>query len=156
NVLASASADATVRLWQAPPLPTARPEPVDVPSVPPVETTHLFALELQGSAGATRASEENVHRVDVTVVDGTVWHDKLFQGIDDLQEGAAYTIRFRARADVPRSITLYGQIDEPDWHGIGLSEDIPLTRNWQEYQYEFQAKDIVAWNKIQFLLGQQT
>ena len=43
------------------------------------------------------------HRIDVTAVDGTAWHAQLLQVFDDLQEGATYTIRFRARADSHRS-----------------------------------------------------
>jgi len=75
---------------------------------------------------------------------------------DDPQAGATYTVRFRAKADVPRRIWLGGSIDEPDWHGIGLNQAVPLTEAWQDYQYEFQAKDLAAENSIQFSFGDQT
>ena len=156
NTLATASGDATVRLWQAPPLESVLREPAEVPSMPPVETIRLFSLQLTGTAAATMATEGNVHRVDVTAVDGTDWHAQLYQVFDDLQEGATYTVRFRARADTPRSLTLAGQIYEPDWHSIGLFEQVPLSEDWQAYQYEFQAKDLAAWNRIVFQLGERT
>jgi WD40 repeat protein/serine/threonine protein kinase len=93
NTLASASADATVRLWHAPPLPAARPEPANTLSVRPVETISpdLLVLDLDGTARATLATEESVHRVDVTAVDGTDGHATVWRSLDDLQEGATYT-----------------------------------------------------------------
>jgi hypothetical protein len=153
NLLASASADATVRLWQAPPLAA---EPAEVAALPPVETIRVFCLELRGPAQAKLTSEGNARRVDVTAVDDTAWHAKLVQVFDDLQEGATYTIRFRAKADAPRSIGLYGLIAQLDWHGIGLQKDFSLTEDWQDYECQFQAKDLVALNMIEFQVGQRT
>ncbi len=157
NTLASASAYATVRLWQAPPLPAALREPAEAPSLPAVETNRLFTLTLQGTAAATLALEENVHRIDVNGGDGT---DRdvvlLSQRFDDLQEGATYAVRFRARADAPRQIRLHGEIEDSDWHGIGLNKVALLTKDWQPYEYEFQAKDLAAWNRIHFLVRAQT
>ena len=91
--------------------------------------------------------------VEVTDVDGTAWHAQLIQPFDDLQEGATYTVRFRAKADVPRLVGLNAGIAEPNWHGIGLGMDVALTKDWQIYQYEFQAKNLAAWNVIRFVLG---
>jgi WD40 repeat protein len=157
NTLATAGADATVRLWQAPPLPVALHEPADAPSVPrPVETIRLPSLELFHAAQATLTTEGNVHRIDVTAVDDTGWHAQLLQLLDDLQEGATYTVRFRAKADAPRSIVVHGQIHEPDWHNIGLNQVVVLTKDWQPYEYAFQAKDLAAWNRIIFVLGERT
>jgi WD40 repeat protein len=156
NLLASAGADATVRLWQAPPLTSEPPEPADVAALPPVETIHIFTLELLGAAEAKLTSEGNTHRVDVTAVDDTHWHAKLVRVFDDLQEGVTYTIRFRAKADAPRSIALYGLIAQPDWHGIGLQKDFSLTEDWQDYECQFRAKDLAALNRIEFQVGQRT
>jgi WD40 repeat protein/serine/threonine protein kinase len=156
DTLASASTDATVRLWQAPPLPAALREPAEAPSLPAVETFRLFTLHLQGTATATLALEENAHRIDINGGDGKDEDVVLSQRFDDLQEGATYTVRFRARADAPRRIKLYGQIEDSDWHGIGLDKSVLLTKDWQPYEYRFQAKDLAAWNRIQFLVGPQT
>jgi hypothetical protein len=142
-------ADATVRLWHAPSLPEA-------PSVPPIETIRLFVLQQLGTARATLAYEGNDYRLDVTAVDGTGWHVQLVHMVDDLQEGATYTIRFRAKANVPRPIMLYGQIVEPDWHGIGLNQVVSLTEKWEPYEFQFQAKDLSATNMLQLILGERT
>jgi hypothetical protein len=157
NTLASASTDASVRLWQAPPAPARPPQPADAASRPPsVEVLRLFSVWLDGTARATLAAEGNVHRVDVSAVDGTDWHVKPLQLFDDLQEGASYTVHFRARADAERRIKLVGQIDQPDWHLTGLNEVVPLTRDWQAYQYTFRAQHLAGLNLVQFLIGERT
>jgi WD40 repeat protein len=157
NTLASASTDATVRLWQAPPLAEAPREPAEAPAAsPPTEVVHLFALEVLFKARATLTTPGNTQRVDVTAAGDSNFHMQLAQVFDDLQEGATYTVRFRARADAPRRITLYGQIAMPNWHPIGLSQDIALTEELQPYEFQFQARDLAALNKITFLLGERT
>jgi WD40 repeat protein len=157
HTLASASTDATVRLWQAPPLPEVDREPAKAPSPePPLETIHLFALNVLGKARATRFSEGDAQRVEVAAVDDTHWHVQLFQTFGDLQEGATYTVRFRARADAARPVELYAQVAELDFHGIGLNEAVPVTKDWSEYQYRYQAKDLAVTNQIVFNLGDRT
>jgi hypothetical protein len=116
-------------------LDAALAEPVESPTyLPPTDTFRLFSLALDGNAKATLAAEGNAARVDVTAVDGTAWHAQLAQRFDDLQEGATYTVRFRAKADIPRRMKLWGEIAEPDWHCIDLDEEVSLTEAWQTYQ----------------------
>jgi WD40 repeat protein len=157
SCLATGSVDATVRLWVAPPLPAALAEPVETPSLPPpTDTFRLFTLGVHGDAKATLAADGSAARVDVTSIDGTDWHAQLEQSFDDLQEGVNYTVRFRAKADVPRPIHLFGVIGEDNYHGIGLDKVVPLTEDWRAYEFKFQAKDLAAKNLIQFLLGERT
>jgi WD40 repeat protein len=157
NSLATGAKDATVRLWLAPPLSTALAERVESPTyLPPTATFRLFSLALHGSVKATLAPEGKASRVDVTAVDGTAWHAQLVQQFDDLQEGASYTIRFRAKADIPRPINLAGIVDEPNYDGIGLSEVVPLTQEFRNYEFTFQAKNLAAKNMIQFNVGERT
>jgi hypothetical protein len=111
---------------------------------------------VNGTARATAATEGNVHRLDVTAVDGTDWHAQFFQSFDDLWEGTTYTVRFRARADARRNLMLIAQAIEPEWHSIGLFERGPLSHDWRAYQYEFQAKDLATENMIVFNLGERT
>src|SRR5262249_38004485 len=140
-----------------PPLPAARREPVEAPTLPPVETILLSTLVVQGTARATVAREENGHRVEIAAVDGNHRHVQLRLPVDDLQEGATCTVRFRARADAPRRVNLSAQAAEPYWQdNIGLNEAVPLTKDWKPYEYEFQAKDLAAQNVIIFNVGEQT
>ncbi len=143
--------------WQDSPAHAAHPEQDESGSKPmPVEPARLCALELFGTAKATLAIEENVCRIAVAAVDGNNWHVRIIRMFDDPQAGATYTVRFRAKADAPRRIFLVGSIDEPDYHGIGLLQEVRLTQAWQDYQYKFQAKDLAAENMIQFNVGDQT
>jgi hypothetical protein len=156
NTLATGSNDATVRLWQAPPLAATLGGPAEAPSVPPpVETIRLTSLELFDATQGMLTVEGNVYRVNVTAVDSTNWHVRLMQEIEDLQEGLTYTVRFRAKADAPRSIEVYGQSDAPDWHGIGLNQAVSLTADWQPYACEFQAKKLGTMNMLRFHLGER-
>jgi WD40 repeat protein len=169
--LAASCSDGSLAIWNIPQIrsqlgeigldwqdvPASPPGPTPVPSgLPPVEAARLFALELFDTARATLTTEGNVCRVDVTAVDRNHWHARVIQGFADLQEGATYTVRFRARADAPRPMQLYGQIDEPEWHGIGLDKVALLTEEWQTYQFEFRAKDLAAENNIHFVVGERT
>ena len=75
KTMATGGQDATVRLWHAPPLPAALPAPGETAvALPPTETFRVTSLELFEAAQATLTIEENVHRVDITAVDGTGWH----------------------------------------------------------------------------------
>jgi dipeptidyl aminopeptidase/acylaminoacyl peptidase len=156
NTLASASADATVRLWRAPPLDVGLREPTEAPSPTPLETIHQPTFQRFGTAQATITSEGDAHRIDVAAVDGTNWHVQLYEVIDDLQEGATYAVRFRAKADAPSSLGLDATIAEVDYHNIGLNEAVPLSEDWRTYQYQFQAKELAARNQINFEVGERT
>jgi hypothetical protein len=154
SLLATGGEDATVRLWAAPRLAPVLPEPAEAARVsPPAETIRVLVYEQLGGAQGTLSVEANVHRVDVTAVDTLYWHARLIQVMDDLQEGATYSVRFRAKASVARPITVLGQVDEPDWHDIGLIRDLPLIERWQTFPIEFQAKNLAAMNVLQFILG---
>ena len=105
-----------------------------------------------------KTNNANADRVEVTAADGTHWHVQLlqtFDGIQDLQEGATYTVRFRAKAGSTRSVNLNAEIAEPDYHAIGLGEVVPVTKDWGEYSYKFQAKQLAASNQIVFNLGER-
>ncbi len=142
----SGSDDKTVRLWRLP----------DEDRGSALATARPFVLERYGTARAALATEGNVQRVDVTAVDSTPWHVKFGRVFEDLREGATYAVRFRARADAPCQVFLYGMIVGPDWHGIGLNQPVPLTRDWQTYEYRFQAKGVAAQNVIEFQAGDRT
>jgi hypothetical protein len=154
--------------WQDAPPPPARPKPAPDPGV---EDARLFALDRYGTTRATLTTEGNVCRVEVTAVDVTDQLARLTRIFDktQFQEGASYTVRFRAKADAPRPIVLDTQVSPP-YAYVRLGEKtVDLTENWQYYEYEFRAKNLYefraknleAWNEIQFIeihfiVGQQT
>jgi WD40 repeat protein len=155
NMLASASADATVRLWRAPPLADLPREQAEASDLAPAETIRMATLQVKGTAQATLTPEGDIYRIDVTAVDGTNWHTQLSQFFDDLREGATYRVQFRARAETMTKLVLVAQIGVADWHDIGLLEEVPLSKDWRDYQYQFQAKGIAAVNEVVYNVGEQ-
>ena len=82
---------------------------------------------------------------------------QLFQLFDDIEEGATYTIRFRAKADVPREIGFNAQRNGmPGWETIGGAQRVAISDQWKDYEIRFQAKGVAPVNRITFILGQQT
>lgn len=158
DTLASASADATVRLWQAPPLDKALRSSRGAAGLSsPVEVIHRFGLYVMPTGiKATHTTVDQIDRVDVTATGEHDYDATLGHIYDDLQEGATYSIRFRARASSPRRLKLYGQVNQPDWHPIGLNHVFDLTTEWQTFTCTFQAKDVWATNNMNFMLGEQT
>jgi hypothetical protein len=179
SLLASISADNQVRLWRAAAAdPTvtvantkaparspatspvgkepARALPTPVKSVPAAVIVPIWLLEVADPAKVRATQEGNALRVEVTEVDATDV-PTMFMQVQPLQEGATYTLRFRARADRPRRMKLTGQIAQPDFHIIGLAEKVPLTQEWRTYRYVFTAKNVAPQNGVpNFLLGQET
>jgi hypothetical protein len=43
-----------------------------------------------------------------------------------------------------------------DWHSIGLDERASLTNEWQDYEYEFKAKNPAVENVIHLSVGERT
>jgi hypothetical protein len=118
--------------------------------------SRAFTLATYGTAQATLITERSAWQVSTTAVDGTAYHVQLMQLFDDFAADASYTVRFRARADVPLTVQLYAQIHEPDWKDIGLRETVRLTEEWRSYEFSFQAKNLAKVNRITFVLGQRT
>jgi eukaryotic-like serine/threonine-protein kinase len=144
--------------WRDSPAPAPPAEPVEIGSETlPSDTTCLFELRVFSTTRATLAIDGNVCRVDVGAVDGTGWHAQISQPFEDAEEGARYMVRFRARADAPRRMFLSGGfVDRDVWHNFGLSQQVSLTGEWQDYQHEFQAKNLGTNNEFHFDLGDQT
>jgi WD40 repeat protein len=143
--------------WEDSPLPVTRANSTKTLTADKqISAARLFALDVAGTAQASASAEGDVCRVDVTASDSTIWHVTLARLFDDAQEGSIYRLNFRAKASAPRRIRLAAEIDQPDWHTIGLLEDVPVTEQWQTYQYEFQAKNIAVGNTILFKVGDRT
>jgi hypothetical protein len=91
---------------------------------------------------------------ETKVPDETDWHIQAVQTGLDLAEGKDYVLSFQAKASSPRSIPVGANIDQEDWHPIGLSETAYLTADWKDFKYEFKAEQVVKdKNRIAFGLG---
>lgn len=112
--------------------------------------------EHEGGKGELKADEEMaVLRVAATT--GTDWHLQAFRVGLDLQEGKEYVLTFQAKSPERRGMIINAQIDEEDWHEIGLHEEVYTTNvEFKEYKYTFKAEGVVKGNnRLGFVLGNE-
>jgi hypothetical protein len=126
-----------------------------------------WSLEHQGTSEATlkvlptaqtrtRRTAPDVE-IDVSRIDATDWHVQVHQTGLDFRNGATYTVRFRAKADKPRSMGVTAGLDQPDWRNVGLSASAQLGVDWKTFRFLFEAHDVAAnHNRIAFVLGNRT
>jgi hypothetical protein len=173
NLLAAGYSDGTLAFWNMPrvrdqlaqigldwndsPAPASPAEQAEILTKDGLpDTTYLFDLKVYPNAKATMTAEGNAIRADVAAVDGTDWHAVLEHPIYDFEEGETSTIRFRARAEISRLVRLTAVVYQGNWHSVGLDERVSLTNGWQNYEYEFQAKNVTAENVIHLSVGERT
>ena len=115
-----------------------------------------WRFETHGTAKATFdvSGEELVF--NVTEVDDTLWHVQVWQTGLELQDGAQYTLKFKAKAAQPRRLIAQVAMDQEPWEMIGVNETIELTTEWKEYEFTFAAKKPAdgGRNRAGFVLGQ--
>jgi hypothetical protein len=92
---------------------------------------------------------------ETTNVDGEDWHVQAVMTGLDLKEGKEYVVTFKAKGDPARTVRIGGNIDQDDWHAIGLSEEVELTKEWKDFSFPFKAENVAAENKnrVGFTLG---
>src|SRR6185312_15305825 len=66
---------------------------------------------------------------------------------------ATYRLQFWARADAPRSITVFAQSAGPDYVSYGLDDHASLTTTWQLFTFSFISTSTVKDARIEFWLG---
>jgi hypothetical protein len=115
------------------------------------DTGTRLAVALEAEAGN---AANRVVRLDATQTDGTDWHVSFWAVARTLVKSTTYALRFRARADRERPLTVGAQKDKPDWRTYGLSRQVTLGPAWQDYEVVFTATDnAVADARIQFHVG---
>ena len=117
--------------------------------------TESWRLEQHEQAKATMKADQDGILFDVTNVDGENWHVQAFLTGIDFKEGKEYTFSYKAKGEPTRSVIAAAGIDEDDWHGVGLQEDVELTKDWKEQTHTFKAENVAKANKnrIGFVLG---
>lgn len=75
----------------------------------------------------------------LTQVGKRSWDFQVHQISLDLVEGKPYTLRFTARSDKPREISVGAYLDRSDWHCVGLSRKVELNSEWQSFEFTFYA-----------------
>lgn len=83
------------------------------------------------------AAGVGVVRVEIDRRDDDPWHIKLSMGRVVLASQKPHTVHFRARAACPRPVTVNISKFLAPWDGLGLTEEVELSTDWQSYAYDF-------------------
>lgn len=114
------------------------------------------STQAQFEAGERGALELPPFEVKVSQVDGTDWHIQAHVDGLSLISGQDYTMRFEARSDAERAFTVGGNIDQPDWHGIGLFGSGKAGPEWKQYSFAFSASNCEAGHcRVGFTVGNE-
>ena len=123
----------------------------------PVNKAESWRLEQHEGAQATLKISDDAVVFNATKLTGTNWHIQAFQVNLDLKEGEEYTLKLKLTASQRRSVLLVATIDTPDWHEIGLHEDLTVDKEIRSFEFTFRATGIVAKkNRIGFVMGDET
>jgi uncharacterized protein (TIGR03437 family) len=107
-----------------------------------------LALDTSMAAGGNASAA-----VTIVSPDNIPWHVDLEQGNLPLTAGSTYRLQFWARADSPRSITVFAQSAGPDYVSYGLDEHVALTTSWKLFTVSFIATYTVKDARIEFWVG---
>jgi len=120
----------------------------------PTNEIESWVFELTDEGDGEVAVDGDAIVFKTTKTTGTDWHVQAYQTGLDLREGKDYVVRFKMKSPQEVTLLLVGQIHEPDWHEIGLHQDIQPTKEFEDYEFEFTATDTVQGNnRIGFVLG---
>jgi hypothetical protein len=121
----------------------------------PTNDPESWTLELTDDGKGEMKADGDAIVFTTTNTTGTDWHVQAYQTGLDLENDKDYVVKFKAKADKPVEFLLVGQIHEPDWHEIGLHEQVRPTDEYKDYEYEFTAGDTSAnkADRIGFVLG---
>ena len=75
--------------------------------------------------------------ITTTAATGTNWHVQIFKAPVQLENGVEYVIRFKMKSPDSCSVSVYGQIHQEDWHGIGLLETFVPPSEFTDYEFTF-------------------
>lgn len=122
--------------------------------VKPTNKASSWSFEVRGEGSGTIKEDGDAISFTTTSVGEQNWHVQAYQVGLELEEGASYTVSFEISSPDEVAVLLLGIIDEDDWHGIGLNEQIYCPQTFAPREVTFTATDIADRNRIGFLLGE--
>jgi Carbohydrate binding domain len=123
----------------------------------PVNKAESWRLEQHEGAQATLKIADDAVVFNPTKLTGSNWHIQAFQVDLDLKEGTEYTLKLKLTASQRRNVLLVATIDAPDWHEIGLHEDLSVDKEVRSVEFTFRATRILdKKNRIGFVMGDET
>jgi len=116
-------------------------------------------VDLPNEASLPPGVDGKVVRCNVTTAADKekIWQAQFAQNGLDLADGQEYMVTFWARADHARPMTVVSQIDQSDYHMLGLSERVELATDWHKYALHFTPTHTVkGHNRLGFQMGETT
>src|SRR5688572_33510098 len=92
----------------------------------PTNKLGTWRLEQHDKGKGVMKPDEDAMVFTVSEIDGTDWHVQAIQSGLDLTEGKLYTLKFQIKASERRPVGVQANIDEDDYHSIGLAEQITV------------------------------
>jgi hypothetical protein len=86
----------------------------------------------------------------------TAWHIQLVEQGLSVTRGDALTVRFRARADRPRSIGVALIRGWAPWNNLGYSGTIGIDTVWRNFDIPIVVTETELWGQLQFNLGAES
>lgn len=91
--------------------------------------------------------------IEPTHIDNTSWHLQLNQGAISIKQDKYYTVSFKAATEANRPLSCsFSQVHSP-WNNLGLSRQVELNTEWQNFQFGFDAKANEDNARINFSFG---
>jgi hypothetical protein len=104
--------------------------------------------------GATKALDSGTARIQVTQSADAINGVVFYQPNVSVTKGTEYTLSFRARAD--RSLSIQGQVQQAasPYSTYLASDEIPLTTNWQTFEFPMTSSGTDSAAYLEFNTGQ--
>jgi hypothetical protein len=118
---------------------------------------HRWSLRVTGDTTAALVfpwEQPGVARVNIVNPSSEARYDVQLNLADlTIEPGHHYQLRFRARADQPRTIAVgLAQAHEP-WDGLGFYVEVELAQRWREFQFDFSPAQAEPNARLHFDLG---
>lgn len=121
---------------------------------PPKPSWHLNTYNANKAILIESPSDPNLRRVEVTQADTKGWWDiRLHHKPVRVVGEELYSLRLRARAEDVRSMGMAVTQAHGSGRILGLYRDVPLMRQWQDYEWEFLATEDEANAQVAFFMG---
>jgi lysophospholipase L1-like esterase len=119
-----------------------------------------WRLNVSGSAKAALV-RDGAHpgrlRVEIfSAPTRTAWHVELAEKGLPLTKGDRLAVRFRARADRPRSIVVAVARGRPPWTNLGVRDTITADTVWRGFDISGVVAATYPWGRLQFDLGAES
>jgi lysophospholipase L1-like esterase len=103
------------------------------------------------------ADHPGVLRVEISSAPTrTAWHIQLAETGLSVTRGDRLAVRFRARADQPRSIGVALTRGRAPWSTLGFKDTITIDTVWRDFDIPVVATATYPWGRLQFDLGAES